>query len=185
MAFDPTCLPPLPSCVEDMESWAEDLISCLTANFTSAFNSIASIAVPPFNICEEIGSLGPDCFLTPEGIDQTRFTYAESPDDVVAGNGVLPTPPLPTSIEYRAGAIQINSGTCAAKGSDTAYFYPPMSTQNYSIFLTMGNDVPCYVWAPPDARQLDRCNIHVSPRDCETGENENVWVYWLAIKINS
>ena len=186
MAFDPTCLPPLPTCSDDFESWASQLIVCLTANFTTAFNNIAAVAVPPFNLCEEIGSLGPDCYLTHEGIDQTRFTFSEDPDEVVAGNGVLLAPPAPDAVEYRSGAVmQMMSGTCNGGNSEIIPLNPPMSTANYAVFLTFGNAVTdVYMSAPNEARRTNSFAIALNPRDCDHGEQQGCWVYWLVIKMS-
>lgn len=186
MAFDPTCMPPLPSCAEDMTSWANQLITCLATNFTAAFSNIAAVAVPQFNICEEIESLGPNCYLTHEGIDQTNFTYATGPDQVIAGNGVLPEVPRTTEIEYRAGAFIMSSDTCTEPGSHPVIFEHQMSTANYAVFLTLGNDVvDVFLSAPNEQRARNRFQVMAKPRDCDSGEYKDCWVYWLAIKINT
>lgn len=194
MPFDPTCLPPLPTCADDMTAWAEQMVTCLTQNFNTAFNNIAAVAVPPFNMCQEIGSLGEGCYLTPEGIDQTRFSYAETPADVLPGNGVLPTPPTPETIDYRAGAVtgnnatgNWNSQTCNDPGGGTIPLVPPMTAGGYSVFLTLGNDVGSrvYAYAPNESRGANSFQIRVVPRSCDPeDENVGVWLYWMAIRIN-
>ena len=190
MPFDPTCLPALPTCAEDMTKWADEIITCLTTNFNTAFSNIAAVAVPPFSLCQEIGSLGEGCYLTPEGIDQTTFSYARVPADVLPGNGVLPTPPSPATVDYRAGAVaggRWNSGTCDGHGGGPVNLVPPMTAGGYSVFLTLGNNIgsQVYLYAPNDARLAGSFELRIAPRSCDP-ENENVgaWVYWMAIKIN-
>lgn len=186
MGFDPACLPPLPSCNEDLRTWADQLVSCLSTNFIEAFESIAAVAVPPFNMCEEIASLGDQCYLTHEGIDQTRFTYATGPDQVVAGNGVLPEIPRTTEVEYRAGDFTMMSDSCTAPGSHHVTLAHQMSSKNYAVFLTFGNAVvDVYLSAPNESRQRNGFNVVAAPRDCDHGENTSCWVYWLAIKMNA
>lgn len=180
MAFDPTCLPPLPTCPEDMVTWAEDLIACLTTNFTEAFSSIASVAVPPFNLCDEIALVGHDeCWVTEQAIDQTGFTYATNPDQVAAGNGVLPVPPAPETVHYRAGQEIISTD----EGTRQILLNPPMPTRDYAVLLSLGNDNGDVIFfAPENARQDGSFNLSVWLRN-PNGEPSSAWVYWLVIKM--
>ena len=157
-------------------------MACLTANFTAAFNGIAAVAVPPFNMCEEIGTLGEHCYVVPEMINQTQFSYASVPEDVVPGNGVLPVPPVPATIEYRAGAKICDINDC--QNGFPVSFSPPMSTANYAVLLSMGNPEPgVYICSLNESRRVNSFTVSILQDDC--GWERGIWVYWLAIKINT